>query len=78
MILMTRKTIKDRVGITKILMLVKRVKVGLGGDVITKQKITHLCPTILQMFVMSFPQKGLLKKLPLSDAQLLKAGWKMI
>jgi len=69
---------KDRVGVTKILMLVKTVKVDLGGDDTKKQKITHLRLPILSMLVMRFPGKGLLKKLPLSDAQVLKAGWKII
>jgi hypothetical protein len=45
----------------KILMLVKRVKVDLGG-VIKKQKITCLRPPILRMLVMTFSEKGLLKQ----------------
>jgi hypothetical protein len=44
---------KDRVHVMKILILVKRVKVDLGGDVIKKQKITRLSPPILWMLVMS-------------------------
>jgi hypothetical protein len=52
---------KERVGIMKIIMLVNRVKVDLGG-VIKKHKITCLCPPILRMLVMSFPGKGLLKQ----------------
>jgi hypothetical protein len=53
---------KERVGVTNILMLVKRVKVDLGGNVIKKHKITCLRPPILRMLVMRFLGKGLLKK----------------
>jgi hypothetical protein len=55
-------TMKERVGVTNILMLVKRVKVDLGGGVIKKQKITCLRPPILRMLVMRFPRKRLLKQ----------------
>jgi hypothetical protein len=53
---------KETVGVMNILMLVKRVKVDLGGDVIKKQNITLLRPPILWMLVMSFLGKGLLKQ----------------
>ena len=53
---------KERVGVTNILMLVQRVKVDLGGRVIKKQKITHLRPPILQILMMNFPEKRLLKQ----------------
>jgi hypothetical protein len=51
-----------RVAIMKIQMSVQRVKVDLGGRIIKKQKITCLRPHILQMLVMNFPGKGILKK----------------
>jgi hypothetical protein len=53
---------KERVTFTKIEMLVQRVKVDLGGHVIKKQKITHLRPPILQMLVMNFNRKGIMKQ----------------
>jgi hypothetical protein len=68
---------KERVLMMKIPILVKRVKVDLGG-VLKKYKITHLRPPIPQMLVMSFLGKGIMKRLPLNDAQVLKAGCKMI
>jgi hypothetical protein len=51
-----------RVAIMKIQMLVQRVKVDLGGRIIKKQKIACLRPHILQMLVMKFPAKGILRK----------------
>jgi hypothetical protein len=62
MSLVQGKIMKAGVGVMKIPMLVKRVKVDLACDVIKKQKITWLHPTILLMLVMSFPGKILLKK----------------
>jgi hypothetical protein len=62
MSLVRGEKMKERVGVTKIIILVKRVKVDLGGGVINKQKITRLHPHILQMLVMIFHGKELLKK----------------
>jgi hypothetical protein len=55
-------TMKERLVFTKIQMSVQRVTVDLEGRVINKQKITCLRPPILQMLVMNFHRKGLLKQ----------------
>ena len=55
-------TMKKRVVVTKIVMLVHRVKVDLGGRVMKKQKITRRHPPILQKLAMNFPGKGIHKQ----------------
>ena len=51
-----------KVVVMKIQMSVQRVNMDLGVRVIKKQNITRLRPPILQMLVMNFPGKGLLKQ----------------